>query len=46
MTHDDKPNGATTLLAALDVLTAAVIGRCPPRRRRIEFITVLNTIRW
>lgn len=29
MTDDYKRNGTTTLFAALDVLTGAVIGQCP-----------------
>ena len=31
MTHDYKRHGTTTLFAALDVLTGAVIGECLPR---------------
>ena len=44
MTHDYKRNGTTTLFAALDVLTGAVIGQCLPRHRHTEFIKFLNTI--
>lgn len=44
MTHDYKRNGTTTLFAALDVLTGAVIGQCLPRHRHTEFIRFLNTI--
>ena len=44
MTHDYKRNGTTTLFAALDVLTGAVIGRCLPRHRHVEFIEFLKTI--
>lgn len=44
MTHDYKRNGTTTLFAALDVLTGAVIGQCLPRRRHSEFLKFLNTI--
>jgi transposase len=44
MTHDYKRNGTTTLFAALDVLTGAVIGQCMPRHRHTEFIRFLNTI--
>ena len=29
MTHDYKRNGTTTLFAALDIATGAVIGECP-----------------
>ena len=38
MTHDSKRNGTTTLFAALDVLTGAVIGQCLPRHRHVEFV--------
>lgn len=31
MSHDYKPNGATTLFAALDVATGTVIGSCLPK---------------
>ncbi|MGH3599527.1 MAG: IS630 family transposase [Pseudonocardiaceae bacterium] len=44
MTHDYKRNGTTTLFAALDVLTGAVIGQCLPRHRHIEFLAFLKTI--
>ena len=44
MTHDYKRNGTTTLFAALDVLTGAVIGQCLPRHRHEEFLTFLQTI--
>jgi transposase len=44
MTHDCKRNGTTTLFAALDVATGAVIGRCLPRRRHQEFGKFLRTI--
>src|SRR5580658_5441379 len=44
MTHDYKRNGTTTLFAALDVLTGAVIGQCLPRHRHSEFLTFLRTI--
>src|ERR1019366_1087462 len=44
MTHDYKPNGTTTLFAALDVLTRSVIGQCLPRHRHVEFLTFLATI--
>src|SRR5512135_1082350 len=37
MTHDYKRHGTTTLFAALDVLTGAVIGQCLPRHRHDEF---------
>ena len=38
MTHDYKRNDTTTLFAALDVKTGAVIGECLPRQRAKEFI--------
>jgi transposase len=44
MTHDYKRNGTTTLFAALDVLSAAVIGQCLPRHRHSEFLKFLRTI--
>jgi transposase len=43
-THDYVRHGITTLFAALDVLTGAVIGQCLPRHRHTEFIKFLNTI--
>ena len=44
MTHDYKRNGTTTLFAALDVLSGAVIGECLPRPRHSEFLKFLRTI--
>ena len=44
MTHDYKRNGTTTLFAALDVKTGAVIGECLPRHRAKEFIRFLRKI--
>ena len=44
MTHDHKRNGTTTLLAALDVASGKVIGRCLPRHRHQEFLKFLRTI--
>jgi len=44
MTHDYKPNGTTTLFAALDVLTGKVIGQCLPRHRHGEFLKFLRKI--
>jgi len=44
MTHDYKPNGTTTLFAALALLTGNVIGQCLPRHRHQEFLTFLRTI--
>jgi transposase len=36
--------GASTLFAALDVLTGTVIGQCLPRHRHQEFVKFLRTI--
>jgi transposase len=44
MTHDYKRHGTTTLFAALDVKTGAVIGQCLPRHRAREFLRFLRTI--
>ena len=44
LTHDYKRNGTTTLFAALNVLTGAVIGQCLPRHRHEEFLKFLRTI--
>ncbi len=44
MTHDDKRNGTTTLLAALNVLDGKVIGRNLQRHRHQEFIRFLNAV--
>ena len=44
MTHDYKRHGTTTLFAALDVLTGAVIGQCLPRHRHAEFLKFLKVI--
>ena len=44
MTHDYKRNGTTTLFAALDAATGAVIGECLPRHRAKEFIRFLKKI--
>ena len=44
MTHDYKRNGTTTLFAALDVASGAVIGECLPRHRADEFLTFLKKI--
>jgi transposase len=43
MTHDYR-HGTTTLFAALNVLTGAVIGQCQPRHRHEEFLKFLCTI--
>ena len=44
MTHDYKRHGATTLLAALNVLDGTAIGRNMQRHRHQEFIRFLNAI--
>ncbi len=44
VTHDYKRHGTTTLFAALDVLTGAVLGRCKPRHRHQEFLSFLREI--
>jgi hypothetical protein len=44
MTHDYKRHGTTTLFAALDVLTGAVIGQCLPRHRHQEFLKFLRLV--
>ena len=40
--HDYKRNGTTTRFAARDVATGAVTGQHFQRRRRIEFLAVMN----
>ncbi len=42
--HDDTRHGTTTLFAALDVATGAVMGRCFARHRAKEFLKFLRTI--
>jgi len=44
MTHDYMRNGTTTLFAALDVLTGAVIGQCQPKHRNTELLRFLRVI--
>src|SRR5438034_4539605 len=44
MTHDYKRNGTTTLFAALDGLTGAVIGQCQPKHRNTEVLKFLRLI--
>jgi transposase len=44
MTHDYKRHGTTTLFAALNVLTGAVIGECLPRHRHEEFLKFLRRL--
>ncbi len=43
-THDDKRNGTTSLFAALDIATGAVIGKCFRRHRSREFRRVLDHV--
>jgi hypothetical protein len=40
--HDYKRHGTTTLFAAIDVASGAVVGRHYKRRRRIEFLDFMN----
>jgi transposase len=44
MAHDYKRHGTTSLFAALDVATGAVIGQCMKRHRHQEFLRFLRTI--
>jgi len=44
MTHDYQRNGTTTLFAALNVATGAVLGACLPRHRHEEFLKFLRMI--
>ena len=44
MTHDYKRHGTTSLFAALDVATGAVIGQCMRRHCHQEFLRFLRTI--
>ena len=43
-THDYKRHGTTSLFAALDVATGAVIGKCFPKHRSTEFRKFLAQI--
>ena len=43
-THDYVRHGTTSLFAALDIKTGAVIGRCQRRHRAVEFRKFLDTI--
>ena len=45
MTHDYKRNGTTTLFAALNTLSGAVIQTCMPKHRHQEWIQFLNLIK-
>ena len=44
VTHDYIRHGTTTLFAALDVATGAVLSRCQRRHRHQEFLTFLRHI--
>ena len=44
VTHDYIRHGTTTLFAALDVATGAVIAECKPRHRPQEFLSFLRRI--
>jgi transposase len=44
MTHDYKRHGTTTLFAALDTATGAVLTDCKPRHRNQEFLSFLKLI--
>jgi transposase/transposase-like protein len=42
--HDYKRRGTTTLFAALDLASGAVVGRHYKRRRRVEFLDFMNKV--
>jgi transposase len=42
--HDYKRHGTTTLLAALDLASGKVVGEHRKRRRRIEFLNLMNQV--
>lgn len=44
MTHDYKRHGTSTLFAALNVKSGAVIGECRSRHRHQEFLGFLKTV--
>jgi len=44
MTHDYKRHGTTTLFAALNVLTGAVVGVCQPSHTHAEWLKFLKRI--
>jgi len=44
MTHDYKRHGTTTLFAALNVLTGAVLGFCQPSHTHVEWLKFLKRI--
>ena len=42
--HDYKRHGTTTLFAALEVATGRIIAAHSKRRRRVEFLSFMNSI--
>jgi len=44
MTHDYKRHGTTTLFAALNVMTGAVVGLCQPSHKHTEWLRFLKRI--
>lgn len=44
-TPEYERNGTTTLFAALEVATGAVIGKCYPRHRAVDFRKFLNLVK-
>jgi hypothetical protein len=44
MTHDYKRHGTTTLFAALNILTGAVVGACKSRHTHVEWLSFLKTL--
>jgi len=44
LTHDYKRHGTTTLFAALDVATGAVLHACLPRHRHQEFLRFMRAL--
>lgn len=44
MTHDYQRHGTTTLFAALDVATGAILQDCMPRQRHQEFLRFMRRV--
>ena len=44
MTHDYLPYGTTTLFAALDVASGAILRECMPHHRHQEFLRFLRGV--
>jgi hypothetical protein len=42
--HDYNRRGTTTLFAALNLASGAVVGRHCQRRRRVEFLDFMNKV--